>query len=426
MKRIVLLGLWLTLTLNQMALAQPFVRLYGEDGTNATSASNPLPTSASVTVDSIESITDPVGVLGANGSAITSGTNPFPIRISADGTNFMDATHGGYVNILQGNNVLDDNNPLPTGVICNGAIVSTGNPLSVGGLVSVIGTDGLTISAPSNPLPSQMYWVETAGSILHAVSDTNPLPIVGGITSLGTVTNPVPLMGGDGALIAATTNPIPAQLSQGNAAAAETNPIPTQLSNGADYIDTTHPLATQLSQGDTAISATNPVPVGVNGTSGTAIAAPTNPLDVRPSADGTNPVDTTHPLDVRPSADGTNPVTADHPLPTQLSQGDAALTAQNPIFAAPSGVLQASITNTNTAIPAASTQVTLAAASAHIRIHNNSSTETLYVDLTDDTATSADYAILPGDSMEPYDGAPITTFKVIGTNAADTYNVLAW
>lgn len=45
MKRLLLLSLWLTLTLNHISFAQPFVRLYGADGTNATSVTNPFPTS---------------------------------------------------------------------------------------------------------------------------------------------------------------------------------------------------------------------------------------------------------------------------------------------------------------------------------------------------------------------------------------------
>jgi hypothetical protein len=371
MKRLLLIGLWLTLTLNQMALAQPFVRLYGEDGTNATSSSNPLPTSASVTVDSIESITDPVGILGANGSAITSSTNPFPIRLSVDGTNFMDDTHGGYVNLLQGNAVLDNGNPLPVTVISGGGYE----------LVGVKGADGAAISSTMNALQVQLC------------QDNIPVGVA----------NPLIV----GMFVNESSGPIGVKGTSGTAIASPTNPVDVRPSaDGTNPVDETHGLYTNLLQTNAVISQSNPVPTQLS--------------------DGTTAISTTNPLATRPSADGTNPVDATHPLAVQLSQSDAATTAQNPIFAAPSGVVQASITNTNTAIPDASTQVTLAAASAHIRIHNNSSTETLYVDLTDDTATSADYAILPGDSMEPYDGAPLAGFKVIGTNAADTYNVLAW
>jgi hypothetical protein len=374
MKRLLLLGLWLTLTVNQMALTQPIVRLYGVDGTNTTSASNPLPVNASVTVDSIESITDPVGVLGANGSAITSSTNPFPIRLSVDGTNFMDATHGGYFNLVQGNTVISDANPVPFSLISDGNPVGNGNPMYV--------------------------QFATSQSVLVANDTLLPLP----------------LMGKNGLGVATSGNAVPIQI-YGNDG--------DFIGNGGSLPVTVGGYVKVALPNDDPVDPSHPFSVAVNGTSGTAISSPGNPLDVRPSADGTNPVDATHPLATQLSqADAA--VTDANPIPAQLSQANAALTAQNPIFAAPSGVVQASITNTNTAIPDSSTQVTLTAASAHIRIHNNSATETLYVDLTDDTATSADYAILPGDSMEPYDGAPLTGFKVIGTNAADTYNVLAW
>jgi hypothetical protein len=63
--------------------------------------------------------------------------------------------------------------------------------------------------------------------------------------------------------------------------------------------------------------------VQVAGVNGTTVATNANPLPVRPSADGTNPVDVTHPLPVRPSADGTNPVDATHPLAMRLSDGVA-------------------------------------------------------------------------------------------------------
>lgn len=141
------------------------------------------------------------------------------------------------------------------------------------------------------------------------------------------------------------------------------------------------------------------------------------------------PINGANPLSVDASVTVTSLTTLGtitNPVGLKGVDGAAIATTTNALPVTPGGIAQASITNTNTAIPAVSTQVTLGTAASHIRIKNNSDTETLYVDLTNGAATSADYAILPLEAMEPYDGAPITLFKVLGTNANDTYNVLAW
>lgn len=101
-------------------------------------------------------------------------------------------------------------------------------------------------------------------------------------------------------------------------------------------------------------------------------------------------------------------------------------TNTNPVPITTGGVAQASITNLSASIPNASTAVTLVAASRHIRIVNNSAATILYVDLANGTATTGDTTVGPGKELSYDGGAAITTFKIIGSAAADTYSVTAW
>lgn len=61
-----------------------------------------------------QSATNPLFVEPTDGTAAAiTGNHPISIRQSADGTNFVDSTHGGYSNLLQGNAALSTTNPLP-------------------------------------------------------------------------------------------------------------------------------------------------------------------------------------------------------------------------------------------------------------------------------------------------------------------------
>lgn len=91
----------------------------------------------------------------------------------------------------------------------------------------------------------------------------------------------------------------------------------------------------------------------------------------------------------------------------------------------PTGVSQAEITNTTTTMPTSSTDVDLVAPSEHITVTNNGTTQILYVDLANGTATTADFAVLPGTPLV-YDGPPIKQFKVIASANTSTFSVLAY
>ena len=93
----------------------------------------------------------------------------------------------------------------------------------------------------------------------------------------------------------------------------------------------------------------------------------------------------------------------------------------------------AGITNTTAAIPGTSALVTLAQPSTQIKITNYSlstgNNTTLYVNLTGAAATTASYAIPAspnGANTLTYDGAPISSFTVLGSAAADSFGVLAY
>ncbi len=308
---------------------------------------------------------------------------------------------------------------MPTQIWTNGNPVSDSNQFPVSTEVTVSGITTLdTLTTITNPVPL----LGTNGTTV--MSGLNPLSITGSVeVTSGGGFELVGVKGTDGATITSLLNPLPVA-PQGT---TDINPIwtggnpfimgflPSGGSPSSTAIVTYSTPFPIIHQDGSGVESAMPVslaaitnPVGVLGTSGAAITSPTNPLDVRPSADGTNPVDATH------------------GLYTNLLQSNAVNSGTNPIFADNGGVAQGDIVNTNTAIPDSSTQVTLGTACRHIRIRVNSAAVTLYVDLTDNTATSADYAIEPGDELVYDGGAAITAFKVIGSAAADTYNVLAW
>jgi len=74
--------------------------------------------------------------------------------------------------------------------------------------------------------------------------------------------------------------------------------LPALTTGSATIGAVTGPSAVALAKDSTLTDATQRA--GILGTNGSAIAGATNPIDVRPSADGTNPVDATHGLYVRP------------------------------------------------------------------------------------------------------------------------------
>jgi hypothetical protein len=73
----------------------------------------------------------------------------------------------------------------------------------------------------------------------------------------------------------------------------------------------------QIGGGTTIVDSAHGLPVAITDNTNT-LGTTAHPVQTRPSADGTNPVDATHPLHVRPSADGTNPVDVTHGLPVNI------------------------------------------------------------------------------------------------------------
>lgn len=104
--------------------------------------------------------------------------------------------------------------------------------------------------------------------------------------------------------------------------------------------------------------------------------------------------------------------------------------AANPCYAQPvtaslpAGLPPSQATNTTASVLNVSTTVTLAKPSRHVVVKTDPTAAVIYVDFTNNTATSADFRIEPGAAVT-YEGQPISAFKYIGASAAGTYSVLA-
>lgn len=105
-------------------------------------------------------------------------------------------------------------------------------------------------------------------------------------------------------------------------------------------------------------------------------------------------------------------VSGTNPLPVTLS-GSAPVT-------------QAQITSLTASVPNASTTVTLTHASTHLIIKTDPSAAILYVNLTNGTATTANFRIDPGAGLSLDNMPSITAFKILGASATGTYSVAAW
>lgn len=359
------------------AMAQQFVRLTDENGAPINLA-NPLTVDASVTIppiSTITTITNPVGVKGANPAAITSSTNPFPIRVSVDGTNFMDATHGGWFNILQGNSVLDSGNPLPVTVISGGGFE----------LVGVKGTDGVTIVSPSNPFDVQITGTPNVG--------------------INTAANLITVTGWNGTTIVEPNN----------------NPFPVMIS---------------LDVNGGPINYTNPFPITMFGANDASLYSSTNPIPVKifgAAGDIQNPLPNA--LVLWDSISTYNLIGPAHPMPIQHQDGSGTETDMpvvvnntNPVPVAPSGNAAADITNVGGTVDDTADTVTFVASSHNIKVANNDALHTLWVRLDGGTAvagTSA-YGLPPGRELK-YEGAALPTISIIAdTGLTADYSVLAY
>ena len=139
-------------------------------------------------------------------------------------------------------------------------------------------------------------------------------------------------------------------------------------------------------------------------------------------------------------------VSASNPLPSQLSQGGAANSATNPILVqttdgtnanAPTHgeytqvqtTTVANITSLNSTVGGTAGEVSLTAASSHIKIRNNTSTSNgyiLYVSFPNSaTATTSNFAIDAQDTETFEFATPISNFSVIGSHATTAYSVFA-
>lgn len=183
----VLLTLCFLLALSTCADAQ-FVRLYGGDNGSTTrrpvSPSNPLPVDASVTVtslDTLTTVTNPVGVKGADGAAIVSASNPFIAQMYA-----LDQT--GTLNPVDGSN------------------------------------------------PTQFLGVRITDATGNAYAAATPLPAlldgINGNAAMG-YGNPIPVTLSDGSAIINASNPQAVQLSQSNTVVSDTNPLSTASAGNA-------------------------------------------------------------------------------------------------------------------------------------------------------------------------------------------------
>jgi hypothetical protein len=112
---------------------------------------------------------------------------------------------------------------------------------------------------------------------------------------------------------------------------------------------------------------------------------------------------------------------ATNPISVRLSDGTAFI-----LPGAPDTVAQASITNATTNVANTSTTITLAAASKHVIIKTDPAAAIIYVDLTNSTATTADFRIDPGGALIVELAAGITAFKYIGATATGTISVCAF
>ena len=257
--------------------------------------------------------------------------------------------------------------------------------------------------------------------------------------AVASITNPLPSeIDVSGSAISAS-NPLPAQISQGNAVISVTNPVPVIISNGTNYASASAPQLVQLSNGTVAIDATHGT--YANLLQGNAVISLSNPLFAQISADGTNAVNSTHGLYsnlLQGNAvisttnglysnllQGNAVLSATNGTFANLLQGNAVLSATNPIFIAPSGVAAASIVNTTTSIPNTDTAVALGISAKRIKIQLSSGSAIMYVDFANGTATSGDYAIPAGGSVD-YEGSAITSIHVLGASASGTYSILAY
>lgn len=292
------------------------------------------------------------------------------------------------------------------------------------GYVKIIGTDGLTPVSVSNPLPvdaTVTVGAVTANNTVNGVNGTTP----------ATYANPFPISIGIGGAVVSATNGTYANILQGNAVISSGNPLFFSLAG-------TNTLTTLT-------TITNPV--GVKGTSGSAIASPTNPLDARLSADGTNPVDSGHPLQVAgpvtvssgavtatisgtpavtiTSGTVTTVTTVTNPVGVKGYDGSGIATNLNPVPTSPDGVATANITNTNQAISSSATTVTLTAASRHLKMWTSAGASDINVTFNGDTPDTTKPYLYGGAGLDIDFGVPVTTFKYKGTGSVGTLNYVA-
>jgi hypothetical protein len=108
-----------------------------------------------------------------------------------------------------------------------------------------------------------------------------------------------------------------------------------------------------------------------------------------------------------------------------LVNGSAVSTANPiPITQASTAVSQANITSIAASPVAASTTVTLTAASKIVDIYTSADCDIIHVNWSNGTATTDNAAIYPGGTYR-YEGTAISAFKVIGEGTAGEYNVVA-
>lgn len=137
--------------------------------------------------------------------------------------------------------------------------------------------------------------------------------------------------------------------------------------------------------------------------------------------DSAKPVSSTDPLPVTGSVS-----TITNPVKVVGVDGSTIMTNANPLVARTPTVTQANITGATGNVPNSDTAVPLTAASTHLCVKTDPAAAILYVDLTNNTATTADFRIDPGSCL-CLDGLPgISSIHILGASATGTYSVAGW